>query len=90
MANRTHTIEVSNVPEETLQRLDERIRERGGDRDEYIRNLLDRDLSAPTLTELLAPFRRQVAESRASEEELDQLFDDAREEAFSESVAAKA
>ena len=90
MAIRTHTIQVSNIPEETLDRLDERVRARGGDRDEYIRSLLDRDLRAPTLTELLAPFRSQVAESHASEEELDQLFNDAREEAFSEREATKA
>lgn len=89
MATRTKTITVTGVPEEMLHKLDARVRERGGDRDEYIRSLLDRDLRGPTLTELLAPFRSQVAESRAGDEELEQLFEDAREEAFRDRVAGR-
>ena len=89
MATRTQTITVTGVPEEVLQRLDARVLERGGNRDEYIRSLLDRDLRSPTLTELLAPFRSQVAESHAGDEELEQLFEDARAEAFRDRVAAR-
>ncbi|HLK59553.1 MAG TPA: hypothetical protein VKU00_23525 [Chthonomonadaceae bacterium] len=84
MATSTHTIEVTGISEETLHLLDERIRQQGGDRSEYIRHLLNKDLHSPTLSELLAPLRQQVAESGMSEEELDQLFLEAREEAYQE------
>ena len=84
MTTSTRTIEVTGISEETLNLLDERVRQQGGDRAGYIRHLLDQDLHSPTLSELLAPFREQVAESGLSEEELDQLFAEAREEAFHE------
>jgi hypothetical protein len=87
MTTAIHTIEVTGIPEETLRLLDERIRQQGGDRAGYIRYLLDKDLHSPTLSELLAPFREQVAESGMSEEDLDQLFAEAREEAFQERQA---
>jgi hypothetical protein len=84
MTTSIHTIEVTDVPDETLRLLDERVRQQGGDRAEYIRQLLDKDLRSPSLTELLAPFREQVVESGLDEEELDQLFTEAREEVFLE------
>ena len=68
------TIEVTGISEETLRLLDERVRKQGGDRAEYIRQLLDKDLHSPTLSQLLAPFREQVAKSGVSDEDLDQLF----------------
>ena len=82
MTTSIHTIEVTGIPEETLRLLDERVRQQGGDRAGYIRHLLDKDLHSPTLSELLAPFRAQVVESGVEEEDLDQLFTEAREEAF--------
>jgi hypothetical protein len=82
-----HTIEVTGISEETLRLLDERVRQQGCDRAEYIRHLLDKDLHSPTLSELLAPFRQQVAESGMSEKDLDQLFAEAREEAYQERQA---
>lgn len=87
MATPLHTIEVTDIPEETIRLLDERAGQLGSDRAGYIRHLLDKDLHSPTLSELLAPFREQVAESELSEEELDQLFAEAREEAFQERQA---
>ena len=84
MAPSIHTIEVTDISEETLRLLDERVRQHGGDRAEYLRHLLDQDLHSLTLSELLAPFREQVAESGMGEDELDQLFMEVREEAFLE------
>ena len=87
MTEPLYTIEVTGIPEETLRLLDERVRQQGVDRGGYIRHLLDKDLHSPTLSELLAPFREQVAQSGMSEEELDQLFEEAREEAYQERQA---
>lgn len=87
MTTPNYTIEVTGISEETLRLLDARVRQQGGDLSEYIRTLLDKDLHAPTLSELLAPFRAQVAKSGMSEEDLDHLFAEAREEAFQERQA---
>ncbi len=63
----THTIQITGIPEEMLERLDSRARERHvADRSEYVRELIARDLSggssvAPaekqeqTIAEVLAP-----------------------------------
>ena len=80
----THTIEIP-VTEELLRLLDARVRQSGLKREEYISTLLSRDLSgSPTLGEVLAPFREQVAASGATDEELAHLFSEAREEACRE------
>ncbi len=84
----THTIEVTGIPDELLKQLDDRIRERGGDRAAYVRKLIAKDLkTTPTLSEVLAPFRRQVEEGGITDEELDTLFEEAREEVYREKQA---
>ena len=80
----TFTIEVTDVPEATLKLLDDRVRQQGKDRAAYIRGLLDKDLHTPTLSEILAPFRAQVAESGINDDELDAMFEEAREEVWQE------
>ncbi len=80
----TYTIEVNDVPEDTIRLLDARLRQTGGDRAGYLRDLLDRTLHTPSLNEVLAPFRAQVAVSGIGDEELDALFEEAREEAYHE------
>ena len=87
MTQSVHTIEVTGVPEETLRLLDKHILQQGGDRSAYIRELFDRELRSPTLTELLAPFRKQVDDSGMSEDELNDLFEEARDEVFQEKQA---
>ena len=80
----THTIEIP-VTEELLRLLDARVRQSGLKREEYISTLLSRDLNGPpTLSEVLAPFRAQVAASGATDGELARLFRAAREEAYRE------
>lgn len=80
----THTIEIP-VTEELLRLLDARVQQSGLKREEYISTLLSRDLSGPpTLGEVLAPFRAQVAASGATDEELAHLLGTAREEAYRE------
>jgi hypothetical protein len=78
----TQTLEVHGVPEELVRKLDDRLREVGKDRETYMIDLIERDLNAPTLSEILEPFRKQVAESGITDDELDQLFQEAREEVY--------
>lgn len=89
MTTATHNIEVTGISEETLRLLDERVRQRGGDRSGYVRQVLDKDLRSPTLTELLAPFRQQVAESGVDDEELDQLFSEARDDVYQDKLGQR-
>jgi hypothetical protein len=78
----TRTIEIA-LPEELLRLVDEKARTAGLPREVYIRAILSKDVSGkPSITEILAPFRDQVAGSGISDEELDRLFSQAREESY--------
>jgi hypothetical protein len=75
----TRTIELP-LPEELLRQMDERART-AGPREEYIRTVLSKDVSGePSISAILEPFRDQVASSGISDEDLDNLFAEAREE----------
>jgi hypothetical protein len=76
----TRTIEIP-LPEELLRLVEERARSAGLEREAYIRSVLSREVTgAPSLSEVLAPFRNQVTASGITDKELDQLFGQAREE----------
>ena len=76
------TISLSPEQEKTLL---ERASASGEDVAGYIHRLIERDVSGPgVLSELLAPIRREFAESGMSEDELDSLVEEAREEAWRE------
>ncbi len=62
-------------------RLRERAAAAGEDPAEHALRILEAAVSEPTLDELLAPFRQQVAESGAPDEELQALFTQARDRA---------
>jgi hypothetical protein len=70
------------TPEEE-QKLRERAADFGQEPGDYAASVLRASLEGrPTLSEILAPYRRQVEESGISDEELDSLFEEAREAAF--------
>jgi hypothetical protein len=76
----TQTIELP-LPEELLRLVDERAQTAGLPREEYIRAvLLNVVSSGASVGEILAPFRSQVAGSGISDQELDRLFSQARDE----------
>ncbi len=73
-----HVLEVP-VPDDLLAILDVRANGAGVKREDYISNLLRRDLGGPRpLDEILAPFREQVRASGISDDELVRLFQAAR------------
>lgn len=73
------------LPPETERRLVERAERSGQDVETFARQLIERGVTAePTLDEILAPFRRQVAESAMSDEDLRALFEEARTEVHRE------
>lgn len=80
----TRTIEIP-LPEELLRLVDERAQTAGLAREAYIRAVLSKDVTGePSISEILAPFRDQVAGSGIGEEKLDRLFSQAREESCRE------
>jgi len=58
------------------QRLAERAAESGQDIAGYASQLIEREVSRPSIDEVLAPYRKQVAESGMSDEELDDFHRD--------------
>ncbi len=71
----SRTIEIP-VSDEMLHRLDEKARQSGLKREEYVAALLSTALAGPpTLTEILAPFRAQIIASGASDDELAKIFE---------------
>ena len=78
----TYTLEVRDIPETWLQRLDARAREQGSDRSQILREILAKELdhentldTAQRFDVVLAPIRQGFAESGESEEELTALLE---------------
>lgn len=76
---KTHTIAVTGVTDDVMARLEQRIRRRGITRADYLRSLLERDLSDEaaevSLADLLEPFRSGFARGDMTESEFVDLLD---------------
>lgn len=85
----THTLEVTDVPEDLLQLLDQRAERQAKDRSAYVRDLLRRDLKTAatpedSMAEVLAPFHAAVQASGTTEEEAINVFEAALREVRTE------
>ncbi len=74
------------VPDETKPALEQRARERGyPDVSRYVERLISADLlAASSFDEILAPIRKTFQESGLSDDELEVLFNQTREEVYQE------
>ena len=82
------TITLTMAPE-TQRKLVERAIRVGQDVETLACELIERSLnSEPTLDDILAPFRRQVAESGMSESELTAFFAESRDEVYRDKQGA--
>jgi hypothetical protein len=63
-----------NISPEVQARLAERAKNSGQDIVEYVEVLVAEQISRPTLDEILAPVRREFAESGMTEDELDEFL----------------
>ena len=78
----TITIRLSD---DEQRRLAERAARNGRDVAEYVRLLIERDIQGLSAVDhALAPFRRQVEESGMTDHELDDFFEEVREEVWQE------
>ena len=76
------SIQVELKPEVEAM-LQKRALDRGCDVAGYVERLIEKDvLAAQSFDEILAPIRQGFQESGMSEDELDTLFEEAREDAF--------
>jgi hypothetical protein len=81
----TVVLELKPEIEEALQK---KAKANGFEVNIYLEKLIEKDVDrAKTLDEVLAPFRREVEESGITDDELDALVEEAREEIYQEKLA---
>ncbi len=79
-----------HLPPETAAWLRARAAARGQDVAAYLQQLIEEDRrTEPPLKEILAPLRKDVEESGVTDEELDALVEEIREEIWQEKQAGK-
>ena len=84
----TVVLELKPEIEEALQK---KAKANGFEVAVYLEKLVEKDVNrAKTIDEVLAPFRWEVKESGITEDELDALVEEAREEIYQEKLARKA
>ncbi len=82
------TIEITGLPERVIEKLGERAEKIGATTPDYVRYLIEEDLvSTMSLRVLYAPVREQIKADDISDEELDALLEEAREEVFDEQLS---
>jgi hypothetical protein len=65
-------------------KLKKRAAAEGKDPTTYASELVERAVSTPCIDEILAPFRKQVAQSGMSDEKLEQFYQELRDEAWNQ------
>ncbi len=81
----TDTIEVSGLSKAVVEAVSERAKEIGATTEEYVRYLIEEDVASPLSARMLyAPVREQIKASGISDDELDELLEEAREEVYQE------
>jgi plasmid stability protein len=74
---------VINLPAHLEQKLRQRAADAGKDASTFAREALEEKLQDPrTIDEILAPFRKQIAESGMNDEQLDKFYEALRDEAW--------
>jgi len=73
------------VPKNIGAVLEEKARNQGKDVAEYVENLIEKDIDhRETLDEILAPLRKDFAESGMTEDDLDELIESERQAMWEE------
>ncbi len=81
----TDTIQITGLPPSMIEAVENRAKEIGTTTEDYVRYLIEEDLSSTlSMRVLFAPVREQIRESGISETEMDELLEEAREEVYRE------
>ena len=75
---------VVEIPAEIVPPLQEKAAQSGKSLEKFVQDVLQREISAPTLAELLAPVHRDFDRSGLSEDALNDLIDEEREAIWNE------
>lgn len=88
MITQTATLEITGIGFDTLSALTARAKALGKTAEKYARELIEKDLHSGerTFDEILVPIRRQVEEGGITDEELDDLFMQARRDYYREQM----
>ena len=90
MSSQTESIEIAGLPPGTKKAIEQLSRSKGKSVEEYLRMLIEAEvLAEQTFSEILAPIRQSFQESGMSEEQLDALFEDARDKVHREKPASE-
>ena len=90
MSAQTETIEITGLPEGTREAITQLSRSKGKSAEEYLRFLIEGELlSEQTFAEILVPIREGFRNSGMTEEQLDDLFEEAREKVHQEDSTNK-
>lgn len=85
MSAQTETIEITRLPEGTKEGIRELSERKGKNAEEYLRTLIEADLlSQQTFAEILAPLREGFRKGGMTEEQLETLFEEARQKVHQE------
>lgn len=85
MSAHTETIEITGLPEGTREAIKELSQSKGKSAEEYLRTLIEAEiLSQKTFAEILAPIREDFRKSGMTQEQLDALFEQARQNVHQE------
>ncbi len=83
----TDTIQITGLPPSVIEAVENRAKEIGTTTENYVRYLIEEDLASTlSMRVLFAPVREQIRESGVSEDELDELLEEAREEVYQEKI----
>ena len=86
----TEVVVSFSLPPEEERKLLARAAEKGTDVTTYLRTLVEEDLNRPTrLSEVLAPIREDFRRSGMTEDELESLIEEARDEVWQEQNRGK-
>lgn len=89
MSAQTETIEITGLPEGTREAIRELSQSKGKGADEYLRTLIEAELSQQTFAQILAPIREGFRKSGMTEEQFDALFEEARQKVHQEQQTNK-
>ena len=79
---------VLELKPETEEALQKKAKAKGCEVSVYLEKLIEKDIEQKkTIDEILAPFRREVEESGVTDDELDALVEEVREEIYQENLA---
>jgi len=84
----TDTIQITGLQPSVIEAVENRAKEIGTTTEKYVKYLIEEDLASTlSMRVLFAPVREQIRKSEISEDELDELLEEAREEVYREKIS---